>query len=167
MSENASKYSATKVQLDACKQELETLLESNNTLQVDNTTLSFMVNDMAQKQIRYDAEKKHDSEKIVELEQRMKDMELDSHAPLGNVGSLDATSPDGVMQTRIRALESELAKLRAQRTEDAKRIENIAALEIQLDDAHRLGNKFEDVYFSVILELQVCSCKESYAAETG
>lgn len=155
MEDQIRKYDNMKSMLEAYKCQISNLEEKNNILHVDNTTLSFQVQDAAQKFVRYEAEKARDFDKIAELQEQLRDMGKKLYYLTNYVESNTATFDSvpvssGVDNTKILTLESENQRLKTQLMQDSKKIQMNSKLENDIIDLKELCEKYEANYKMVL-----------------
>ncbi|KAJ3046327.1 hypothetical protein HDV00_000141 [Rhizophlyctis rosea] len=148
LEEEYRKVSSFKPLMDTYKEQIGELEKSNSTLQVENSSLDFQLKDARTKLERYESERKADQETIVQLEDRIKDMELqgagiEMHGAMSD--ELDDAS-NGALRTKIAQLERELDRFKAAKLSDQSDTTRVAVLESLLEDATRLKEKFEQDY---------------------
>ncbi|KAI9209772.1 HOOK protein-domain-containing protein [Polychytrium aggregatum] len=130
--------------MDTYKEQIGTLEQKNSTLQVDNSRLDFELKDARGKVERLELERREDMERISNLEDQLREVELGGTSTHALSKDLEST-PD----TNVPALHRRIAELQNQ-VEHLKSVdvngERISVLESLLEDSNRLKSKFETDY---------------------
>ncbi|KAI8926498.1 HOOK protein-domain-containing protein [Entophlyctis helioformis] len=136
------KANSFKSLIETYKGQLSSLEEKASAMQVENTKLAFELSDTKVKYQRYEAEHNRDQELIQELQERIRDLEFGVELR----GSTDGAAPASGGDDRVQQLEIEIHRLRTEKSEDSKRLNQLLVLENLLDDANRFKSKLEEDY---------------------
>ncbi|KAI8923275.1 HOOK protein-domain-containing protein [Entophlyctis helioformis] len=137
------KANSFKSLIETYKGQLSSLEEKASAMQVENTKLAFELSDTKVKYQRYEAEHNRDQELIQELQERIRDLEFGVELR----GSTDGgCAGQRRRRSRVQQLEIEIHRLRTEKSEDSKRLNQLLVLENLLDDANRFKSKLEEDY---------------------
>lgn len=129
LEEHFQKVAGLKPLIDTYKAQIEQLEEKNSQLHVEQLNLSFQVKEFKTRIKRYEQEHERDSEKIMELEEHIRDIEL-------GVGE-SKESKDILKEQSLKLLSQ------------TKELERVRVLENLLQDANSLKQKFQEDYQQV------------------
>ncbi|KAJ3269595.1 hypothetical protein HDV01_001196 [Terramyces sp. JEL0728] len=129
LEEHFQKVAGLKPLIDTYKSQIEQLEEKNSQLHVEQLNLSFQVKEFKTRIKRYEQEHERDSEKIMELEEHIRDIELN--------GSESKNSLDILKEQSLKLLSQ------------TKELERVRVLENLLQDANSLKQKFQEDYQQV------------------
>ncbi|KAJ3260855.1 hypothetical protein HK103_007418 [Boothiomyces macroporosus] len=129
LEEHFQKVAGLKPLIDTYKAQIEQLEEKNSQLHVEQLNLSFQAKEFKTRIKRYEQEHERDSEKIMELEEHIRDIEL-------GVGE-SKESKDILKEQSLKLLSQ------------TKELERVRVLENLLQDANSLKQKFQEDYQQV------------------
>ncbi|KAI8897946.1 hypothetical protein BC833DRAFT_591656 [Globomyces pollinis-pini] len=141
LEEQFQKVAGLKPLIDTYKSQISALEERNSQLHVELVNLDFQSKESRTKIKRHEADNELNLEKIMELEDALKDAEL--NIAVANSGGND------VSNAKIEQLELEIAALRKQKADFTKQLNRVVVLENLLEDANVLKSKFQEDYQKV------------------